>query len=552
MSGFPKREESPHDAFETGHSSTSISAALGMSVAKFLKDDGSRVIAVIGDGSMTAGLAFEGLNQAGHLERDLIVVLNDNEMSISPNVGALSAYLNRIMTGQLVNRFRRQLKSLLQTIPGIGNSMVRIIKQAEESFKGFLTPGMLFEELGFKYVGPIDGHHIDHLIETFKNVKEWHRPILIHVITKKGKGYMPAELNPPSFHGVAPFDIETGNRKGSGTNRVSYSRVFGETMVKLARSDSRIIAITAAMQNGTGLDAYAREFPNRIYDAGIAEQHAVTFAAGLACEGFKPIVAIYSTFLQRAYDQIVHDVCLQGLPVVFALDRSGIVGEDGPTHHGLFDISYLRHIPNLVLMAPKDENEFQHMLNTATLLSQPVAIRYPRGSGEGVAMDGTLQVLEIGKGEILAEGDDLLMLPVGSMVCRAYEAAMQLRGDGIRVTVVNPRFIKPLDSELLFTMARKIRRVVTIEENVLPGGFGSAVIEMLQERGHSDIEVLRLGIPCQFLEHGHQGVLREKCGLDSRGIEGSAKSFLTGEVHRKKSVRGVVGSKENTARLSIL
>ena len=534
LSGFPKREENPHDAFNTGHSSTSISAALGMSVAKSLKEDGNRVIAVIGDGSMTAGLAFEGLNQAGHLEKDLIVVLNDNEMSISPNVGALSAYLSRIMTGQLVNRFRRQLKSLLQTIPGIGNSMVRIIKQAEESFKGFLTPGMLFEELGFKYVGPIDGHHIDHLIETFGNVKEWHRPILIHVITTKGKGYGPAELDPPSFHGVAPFAIETGAPKNQGASRISYSSVFGQTMVKVARSDPRIVAITAAMQNGTGLDIYAREFPNRIYDVGIAEQHAVTFAAGLAAEGFKPVVAIYSTFLQRAYDQIVHDVCLPRLPVVFALDRSGIVGEDGPTHHGIFDISYLRHIPNLILMAPKDENEFQHMLNTATLLSQPVAIRYPRSKGEGVTMDTTLKVVETGKGEILVEGDNLLMVPVGSMVYRACEAARQLREEGIRAAVVNPRFIKPLDSSLLSSMAQRIGRVVTIEENVLAGGFGSALIELLQEKGLSDVEVLRIGIPDQFLEHGPQGVLREECGLDLGGIVGRVRSFLTREAHPEK------------------
>jgi len=551
LSGFPKREESPHDAFNTGHSSTSISAALGMSVAKSLKDDESRVIAVIGDGSMTAGLAFEGLNQAGHLGKDLIVVLNDNEMSISPNVGALSAYLNRIMTGQLVNRFRQQLKSLLQTIPGIGNSMVRIIKQAEESFKGFLTPGILFEELGFKYVGPIDGHHIDHLIETFRNVKEWHRPILIHVITKKGKGYGPAELDPPSFHGVSPFKIETGRLKSEGTTSTSYSSVFGKTMVNLARSDSRIIAITAAMQNGTGLTLYGGEFPTRIYDAGIAEQHAVTFAAGLASQGFKPVVAIYSSFLQRAYDQIVHDVCLPKLPVVFALDRSGIVGEDGPTHHGLFDISYLRHIPNLILMAPKDENEFQHMLNTATLLSQPVAIRYPRGRGEGVTMDATLMVLEMAKGEVLAEGDDLLMLPMGSMVYRACEAARELREEGIQATVVNPRFIKPLDSPLLCDMAQKIGRVVTIEEHVLAGGFGSAVIELFQERGVSDVEVLRLGIPDQFLEHGPQGVLREKYGLDYGGILKRVRFFLKGEVDLKKAGSEVVGPREKRVALAM-
>ena len=551
LSGFPKREESPHDAFNTGHSSTSISSGLGMAVARSIKGDKQRIIAIIGDGSMTGGLAFEGLNQTGHLGKDLIVVLNDNEMSISPNVGALSAYLNRIMTGQLVNRFRRQLKSLLQTIPGIGNSMVRIIKQAEESFKGFLTPGILFEELGFKYVGPIDGHHINYLIETFRNVKEWHRPILIHVITKKGKGYEPAELDPSSFHGVAPFNIETGAQMNEGTTRISYSSIFGETMVKLARTDPKIIAITAAMQNGTGLNVYAGEFPDRIYDAGIAEQHAVTFAAGLASEGFKPVVAIYSTFLQRAYDQIVHDVCLPMLPVVFALDRSGIVGEDGPTHHGLFDISYLRHIPNLILMAPKDENEFQHMLNTATLLSQPVAIRYPRGRGEGVAVDATLMVLEMGKGEVLAEGDDLFMLPVGSIVYRACEAARLLREEGIQVTVANPRFIKPLDSPLLCDLAQKIGRIVTIEEHVLAGGFGSAVIELLHERGLSDVEVLRLGIPDRFLEHGPQGILRAKCGLDCTGILTRVRDFFMGEVDLEKSGSSVVGPRENRATLSM-
>jgi 1-deoxy-D-xylulose-5-phosphate synthase len=526
LSGFPRMEESPHDAFNTGHSSTSISAGLGMSVAKSLRDSRNKVIAVIGDGSMSGGLAFEGLNQAGHLGNGLIVVLNDNEMSISPNVGALSAYLNRIMTGQLIKRSRRQLKSFLQTIPGIGSSVVRIIKQAEESLKGFLTPGILFEELGFKYVGPIDGHHIDHLIETFRNVKEWERPILIHVITKKGRGYGPAELDPPSFHGVAPFHMETGRRESEMAARISYSRIFGETMVKLARNDPRVIAVTAAMQNGTGLDVYAEEFPNRIYDAGIAEQHAVTFAAGLASERFKPVVAIYSTFLQRAYDQIVHDVCLPGLPVVFALDRSGIVGEDGPTHHGVFDISYLRHIPNLILMAPKDENELQHMLNTAIALSRPVAIRYPRGKGEGVPVEATLKALEIGKGEVVLEGDDLLMLPVGSMVHRACEAARQLREEGVQVTVVNPRFIKPLDSPLLCSLARELGRVVTIEENVLAGGFGSAVVELLHDRGLWDVRVLRLGIRDAFLEHGPQGALREKCGLDVGRILKSVRSFL--------------------------
>jgi 1-deoxy-D-xylulose-5-phosphate synthase len=374
---------------------------------------------------------------------------------------------------------------------------------------------------------------------------------LIHVITKKGKGYEPAELDPSSFHGVAPFNTETGRQITEGTIRKSYSSVFGETVAKLAQTDPKIVAVTAAMQNGTGLNVYGQEFPDRLHDVGIAEQHAVTFAAGLAAEGFKPLVAIYSTFLQRAYDQIVHDVCLPRLPVVFALDRSGIVGEDGPTHHGLFDISYLRHIPNLILMAPKDENELQHMLNTATRLSQPVAIRYPRGRGEGVAMDTTLMVLEMGRGEVLVEGDDLLILPVGSMVYRACEAARQLREEGVQVTVVNPRFIKPLDSPLLCDLAQKIGKVVTIEEHILAGGFGSAVIELLHERGLSGVEVFRLGIPDLFLEHGPQRVLREKCGLDCRGILTRVRDFSMGEIGLQKPGSRVLRPRENRVTLSM-
>jgi len=519
LSGFPKREESPYDAFDSGHSGTSISSALGMAEARRKRGEQGKMIAVIGDGSMTAGLAFEGLNQAGHIDQDLIVILNDNEMSISPNVGALSSYLNRLMTGQFVNRFRDDMKSFLETLPGIGKSVLRFAKQAEESLKGFLMPGLLFEELGLKYIGPIDGHRLDYLIETFQNIKKLRGPILIHVITKKGKGYPPAEKDPTRFHGVSPFNIETGELKvGSTGNPPSFTEVFGETLCQLAREDQRLVAITAAMQSGTGLEEYSRRFPDRFYDIGIAEQHAVTFAAGLALEGMKPVVAIYSTFLQRAYDQIVQDVCLQNLPVVFAMDRAGIVGEDGPTHHGLFDFSYLRHIPNLIVMVPKDEEEFRHMIKTAVDCHQPVALRYPRGKGEGVERSPRLHPLEIGKGEILREGRDALILAIGVTVYPALRAAERLDQRNISTAVINCRFLKPLDRSLICDWAKRTGRVLTVEENVLQGGFGSAVLELLEEEGLYSIQIKRLGIPDLFVEHGPQSLLREKYGIDENGI----------------------------------
>ena len=445
ISGFPKRDESPYDTFDSGHSGTSISSALGMAEARRQKGEGGKVIAVIGDGSMTSGLAFEGLNQAGHVDRDLIVVLNDNEMSISPNVGALSSYLNRLMTGQFVNRFRDEIKTFLETLPGIGKSVLRFAKQAEESLKGFLMPGLFFEELGMKYIGPIDGHRLDYLIETFQNIKKLRGPILVHVITKKGKGYRPAEMNPALFHGVGPFIVETGEPlHDQKKNPPTYTEVFGETLCRLAKENLHLIAITAAMQSGTGLEEFAKKFPDRFYDIGIAEQHAVTFAAGLALEGMKPVVAIYSTFLQRAYDQVLEDVCLQNLPVVFALDRGGIVGEDGPTHQGVFDFSYLRHIPNLVIMVPKDEDEFQHMIKTAMECSMPVAFRYPRGKGVGVKRDAILKSIAIGKSEVIREGDDLLLLGIGSTVHPAIHAAERLEGVGIHAAVINqPLFEAP-------------------------------------------------------------------------------------------------------------
>jgi len=518
ISGFPKRDESPYDVFDSGHSGTSISSALGMAEARRLKGEEGKVIAVIGDGSMTAGLAFEGLNQAGHIDQDLIVILNDNEMSISRNVGALSSYLNRLMTGEFVNRFRKDIENFLKTLPGIGKSVLRFAKQAEESLKGFFMPGLLFEELGMKYIGPIDGHRLDYLIETFQNIKKLRGPILVHVVTKKGKGYPPAEMNPDRFHGVSPFVIETGELRNNQKNPPTYTEIFGETICHLAKENKRLVAITAAMQSGTGLEEFARQFPDRFYDIGIAEQHAVTFAAGLALEGMKPVVAIYSTFLQRAYDQILQDVCLQNLPVVFALDRGGIVGEDGPTHHGLFDFSYLRHIPNLIVMVPKDENEFRHMIKTAAECPMPIAFRYPRGKGVGGRKEESLRSIDIGKGEVLREGYDILIVAIGSTVYPSLRAAEKLAELGIQATVINSRFLKPLDGNLLCDWAKKTGKVITVEENVLQGGFGSAILELFQERGLFSIPLKRLGIPDIFVEHGPQGLLREKYGIDENGI----------------------------------
>jgi 1-deoxy-D-xylulose-5-phosphate synthase len=518
ISGFPRREESPCDAFGTGHSGTSISAALGMAQARCIKGEGHRVIAVIGDGSMTAGLAFEGLNQAGAMDKDLIVVLNDNELSISPNVGALSSYLNRLMTGQLATRFRDEIKSLLKRLPAIGDPALKWAKYAEETFKGFFLPGLLFEELGFKYVGPLPGHKIDDLIETFRNVKQLRGPILVHVITNKGKGYPPAEKDPVAFHGVNPFRPESGEIIKPKGGCLSYTEVFGKTMVTLGRENPCLIGITAAMPQGTGLDAFAAEFPDRFFDVGIAEQHGITFAAGLAAEGFIPVVAIYSTFMQRAYDQILHDVCLQNLPVVLALDRGGIVGADGPTHHGLFDFSFLRHIPNLVVMAPKDENELQHMLKTAAHCGRPVSLRYPRGNGWGSPLDSELKELPVGKAEVLERGKDLAILAIGSTVRPALQAASKLRAQGVAATVVNARFVKPLDEELIVSLAEETRSLLTVEENALQGGFGSAVLELLAEKHITHVTCKRLGIPDIFVEHGGQEILRSKYGIDAEGI----------------------------------
>ena len=515
LSGFPKRAESPHDCFDVGHSSTSIAAALGIATARDARGDKEKVVAVIGDGSLTAGLAFESLNQAGHLKKDLLVILNDNEMSISPNVGALSSFFSRQLTSDFFVRLKRETEHFLDSVPKVGKDLRRLAKKAEEAVKGFLTPGMLFEAFDFDYVGPINGHKLDELIQTLENITHMDGPILMHVVTKKGKGYAPAEENPHIYHGVGPFDLETGEvKKSSGPP--SYTAVFGKTLAEMAEQDERIVAITAAMLEGTGLKAFAEQYPERFFDVGIAEQHAVTFAAGMASRGLKPFVAIYSTFLQRAYDSVLHDVCLQKLPVTFALDRGGLVGADGPTHHGVFDYSYLRPIPNLVFMVPRNENQLRNAVVTALGVDGPFAFRYPRGAGTGV-VEEEASSLVIGKGDKLRDGNDCVIFALGTLVPEAMAAAELLEAEGLSVAVVDPVFLKPLDRGLLVAEALKTGCVVTAEENALRGGFGSAVLELFCDEG-VHVPVRRVGLPDKFVEQGSQAELRARYNLNADGI----------------------------------
>jgi len=511
LSGFPKTFESEHDCFNTGHSSTSISAAVGMAKARDLKGEKYEVIAVIGDGALTGGMAFEALNHAGDLKTDLIVVLNDNEMSIAANVGAMSGYLSRIRTDPRYGKSKDEIEQLFNKIPKVGPRVLKTLERVKDSFKYLVVPGMLFEEMGFTYLGPIDGHNIPGMKAVFKSAKQLKGPVLVHVVTSKGKGYLPAEKNPDTFHGVGPFDPETGKvikKEGPPT----YTKVFGDTLVHLAETHEQIVAITAAMPTGTGLIKFAERFPRRFFDVGIAEQHAVTFAAGLASQGFHPVVAIYSTFLQRAYDQVLHDVAMQNLPVTFALDRAGLVGEDGETHHGVFDISYLRHIPNLVVMAPKDENELRGMLAWAVEYPGPSALRYPRGAGIGVNLTEDYPEISKGRGEVILNGKDLTIVALGPLVYTALKAARHLKQRGINAAVINPRFVKPMDSSLLVKYAGKTRRVVTIEENVLAGGFGSACLEILNKLCPS-AEVEMIGLPDVFIGHGSGDILKEEYGI---------------------------------------
>jgi 1-deoxy-D-xylulose-5-phosphate synthase len=524
---FLRRSESEYDHFGAGHAGTSISAALGMARAMQHRGEEHCAIALIGDGGMTAGMAFEALNHAGHLhQKNLIVVLNDNEMSISPNVGALSSFLSRKLSKPMVRRLKGWAKEFLATLPG---GMLHWAHKAEESLKVFFSPGLLFEALSFRYVGPIEGHRLDVLVETFENVKQMvangEGPILVHAITTKGYGYEPAQHDPFRYHGVGAFDVASGRFRPSKPGPPRYQDLFADTLIRLARDDRRIVAITAAMADGTGLDRFKREYPERFYDVGIAEQHAVTFAAGLATGGMKPVAAIYSTFLQRAYDQVVHDVCLQNLDVTFALDRAGLVGADGATHQGFYDLAYLRTLPNIVLMSPKDENELQHMLCTAVQYPGPAAVRFPRGAGFGVPLDPELKALRLGESELLRDGSDAVVVAIGSLVHPAVEAATELASEGLAVAVLNARFVKPLDASRIAALARRCSVLVTVEEHSGMGGFGSAVLETLSSAGLS-LPTRCLAIPDRLMEHGDPQAQRAGLGLDSAGIARAVRELL--------------------------
>jgi len=529
ISGFPKRAESEYDVFGAGHASTSISAALGIVVARDLKRENFKVVAIIGDGALTGGMALEGLNNAGHLEKDILIVLNDNKMSIAKNVGAFRRYLTKITSIPTYHKLRSDVWDLVNKLPHtlVSKEITELAHKIGDGLKNLIVPTMLFEGLGFEYFGPVDGHNISDLIDIFQKIKRIRGPKLVHIITKKGKGYYPAEVDPTHFHGLGKFDKDTG-LSVTGKQLPSYSKVFGNIMIDLAKEDKKIVAITAAMPAGTGLDDFALEFPERLFDVGIAEQHAVTFAAGLATEGMKPVVVLYSTFLQRAYDQVIHDVCLQNLPVIFCIDRAGVVGEDGPTHHGTFDLSYLRPIPNMVIMAPKDEIEMEDMLYTAVNYGKgPIAIRYPRGKVYGLQKMKKPNKLPIGKSKLLKQGKDILIIAVGSMVYPSLDAAKILSERGTETAVINARFIKPIDEGLIKKEIKGKKLIITIEENTIKAGFGTAVLEFLQEV-NVKINTLNIGIPDRFIEHGNQKLLREKLGLTALGIVKRVGEYLNG------------------------
>jgi 1-deoxy-D-xylulose-5-phosphate synthase len=513
ISGFLSREESEYDVFGAGHSSTSLAAALGIATAREINKENYKVVAVIGDGGLTGGMAFEALNAAGDFRTDMIVVLNDNQMSISATVGAFSKYFNRLTSNKTYNVLRSGAKEFMDFISPDAKLVARKIEAA-------LKPGTLFEAFGFRYFGPLDGNDLEAVLPVLEGVKALQGPILLHVSTRKGKGYAPAETDPVGFYSLSgKLDVQTGKFLAAKSSVPNYTDVFSQTLIKLAKGNSRIVGVTAAMSSGTGLDKFQEAFPKRFFDVGLAEQCAVTFAAGLATQGIKPVVAVYSTFLQRAYDQVIHDVCIQNLPVTFVLDRAGLVGADGPTHHGVFDYAYLRSLPNMVAMAPKDEDELQHMVSTAVEYEDgPIAFRYPRGAGIGVPMQNESQALPIGKGEVLREGEDLLIVAIGNRVYPAVEAADVLADFGISVAVVNARFVKPLDEELIVPLAERIGRIITIEDGVLMGGFGSAVLEALAHRGIQGVQVRRLGIPDQFIEHGDVKTLYSLCGCDEEAV----------------------------------
>lgn len=528
ISGFPKRSECEYDAYGVGHASTSISAALGMALARDRKGEDYRVMAVIGDGSLSGGCALEGLNVTGHQNgTDFVVILNDNEMSISPSVGAMADYLARVITNPRYDKFRTDMQILVKSIPNWGGSLFGAARRLEESVKNLITPGLLFEELGFRYIGPVDGHNIGILVRTLEGIKKLRGPILLHVLTQKGRGYEPAEEEPTAYHGPAPFDVATGKPR-SRAKHVSFTEAFADAIVELAEEDERIVAITAAMPEGTGLDKFRARLPKRFFDVGIAEQTAVLLAAGMACEGLRPVCAIYSTFLQRAYDQLNHDVALQSLPVTFALDRGGVVGEDGPTHHGVFDFAYMRHIPGLIVSAPKDENELAHLLYSAVNYGRgPWSLRYPRGAGQGIVCDGEWRTIVPGTAEVLREGKDVLLLGIGRLVYPALAAAEQLARDGIDAAVINARFVKPLDEGLILKWAQACGRVLTAEDGCLAGGFGSAIMELLWARGFDGrVKLARLGYPDEFVAHARPDVLLDRYNLTAEGIVAAARNLM--------------------------
>ncbi len=538
LSGFTKREENEHDHWNCGHGGTSISAAIAFAKARDLKKEDNEVVAIIGDGSLTAGMAFEGLNHTGHLKSNMIVILNDNEMSISTNVGGMSAHLSQIMTGQVMRKIKGQIDEMLQSIPGVGKDISHFAHKIDDAIKGVFIPGRLFEDLGFRYVGPLDGHNTEALIEALEDLKGEKGPTLVHVITRKGKGYKIAEEKAEIWHGASPFDIETGLFHKKKSNP-AYTAVFADALIELAKQDEKILGITAAMPSGTGISKFQQIFPDRTFDVGMAEQHGVDFAGGLALEGFKPVVAIYSTFLQRAYDQVVHDICLMNIPVTFAMDRAGIVGEDGATHQGLYDIAYLRTLPNMVVMAPKDENELRHMLKTAVDHPGPAAIRYPRGAGLGVALDPEMKALEIGKGEVLQDGADIALIAYGHMVPLAQDLAKALEKTGHSVAVINARFVKPLDTDLISHYARKAKCLVTLEEHSIHGGFGSAVLEAINEHvPEQNVLVKCIGVADKVIEHGAPALIRKDLKLDLESMLTTIQEFYNNTVLGAAPVSG--------------
>jgi 1-deoxy-D-xylulose-5-phosphate synthase len=530
LSGFLKRSESEYDVFGAGHASTALSAALGVATARDYDNKDYKVVAVVGDGAMTGGMAYEAMNNAGLLKKNIIVVLNDNRMSIAPNVWAISNYFNEIITSKSFNRFKSNVWELTGKLDTFGDRIRKIAGRLEGGIKSVITPGMLFEALGFRYFGPFNGHNISQLVKVFSEVKDLSGPILIHTITKKGKGYTPAEVDGQNLHGVTPFDKITGVAVKKQGGPPAFTTIFGETVVELCKQNPKVVGITAAMPDGTGLNILQKEMPDRFFDVGIAEQHAVTFAAGMATEGYKPIAAIYSTFLQRAFDQIIHDVALQKLPVIFAMDRAGLVGADGPTHHGTFDLSYLRFIPGMVIMAPKDEAELRNMLYTATEYDKgPVALRYPRGNAIGVPLKEGFEKVPIGKGEIVREGNDVAILAVGNMVMHSLKAAELLQQNGIQAEVVNARFVRPLDEDLLLDIAERHTNIVTVEDNSVIGGFGSGIAEFFAAHGINNVNLKIHGLPDSFVEHGKPNELYELVGIDPEGIARVVTALVTTE-----------------------